>query len=219
MEDRDEPGPAKKVVVRRVIRPVDDPPAAPEDERTRTLPRPRLSRGPKRERDEPRVPMRRRITHLARHGFAATRLGMEIVAGEVRSLRWPSISPRLAAVVVGAGAGLTAAGLGALETWGVSEVRGVAGGAGGVGLLLIAALVGATVVASSFVLHRLGSPRYRTVPALGMIAALTLVLAFFLEPAGSAWALLLLPLIGAGCFAGADRVLSLAADAPGDDDE
>ncbi|MBM9464169.1 hypothetical protein JL108_11980 [Aeromicrobium sp. YIM 150415] len=220
MAEKDDAPRVKKVVVRRVTREQPSP-EKPAPERTRTLTRPRV---PRREREErpprpPRVPLRQRAAAVTRRSAAGARLGLDLLIGEVRALRWPAWPPSVTAAVVGAAAGLLLAALGAVTTWGVSGVRAVAGGAGGAGLLLIVLLLLLVVTASAVFLRWIGFRRPWTVPALGMIALLTLVLAFFLGPAGSAWALLLLPLLGAGCFAAADRVLSMAADAPGDDDE
>ncbi|OUZ10101.1 hypothetical protein BHE97_08550 [Aeromicrobium sp. PE09-221] len=220
MAERDDAPRVKKVVIRRVTR--EQPNAQkPAPEQTRTLTRPRI---PRRDREEryprpPRVPFRQRGAAIARRGMAGTRLGLDLLIGEIRALRWPAWPPDVTAAVTGAAAGLLLAVLGTVTTWGVSGVRGVAGGAGGTGLLLVVLLLILVVVVSALFLRSVGFRRPWTVPALGMIAVLTLVLAFFLGPVGSAWALLLLPLLGAGCFAAADRVLSLAADAPGDDAE
>ncbi len=219
MAEKDDAPRVKKVVIRRVTREPQDA-QKPAPEQTRTLTRPRL---PHREREErparpPRVPLRQRSAAAAQRGAAGTRLGIEIILGEIRALRWPAWPPGVTAGVVGAGAGLLLAVLGAIATWGVSGIRGVAGGAGGAGLLLVAFLLVLVVAASAVFLRWIGFRRPWTVPALGMIALLAVVLALFLGLAGSAWAVLLLPALGAGCFALADRVLAMAADAPGEDE-
>ncbi|RLV57461.1 hypothetical protein D9V41_02175 [Aeromicrobium phragmitis] len=218
MEEPESPGRVKKVVI-RPVRPDQHEGEPPVERPVTTLPRVRRpSRRPRKPAplDAPRVSLADHAANARRKASAAVRLLAELTVAELRHLHWPHWENWVAAAVVGAGAGLLMATLGALATAVVAAVRGVAGGAGAAGFATIALLAVAVVSTAAFCLRRLGSPRAWTVASLGAVLVLALVLAIFLRPAATAWAFLILPAVGSLAFLAADRVLDLA-ERQGDD--
>ncbi|MFD1858310.1 hypothetical protein EHW97_04125 [Aeromicrobium camelliae] len=223
MEEPESPRRVKKVVIRRVAPQTKTPESAPADERRPVATIPRVRRPRRRPRDTeptpPAAPQRTladRAATAGRKASAGARLVAELTVAELRHLHWPQWESWLAATVVGAGAGVLMAALGAVATAIVAAVRGVSGGAGAAGFAAVALLSVLVVSAAAFCLRRLGSPRAWTVASLGAVVVTVLVLALFLRPAATAWAFLILPALGALAFLAADRVLDLA-ERQGDD--
>lgn len=222
MEEPESPRRVKKVVIRRVAPEVKRQEPAPTRERPPVATIPRVRRPSRRRSDAdstPRPPQRTlgdRIADAGRKTSAGTRLVVDLTVAELRHLQWPQWDSRLAAAVVGAGAGLLMATLGAAATAVVAAVRGVAGGAGAAGAAAVALLAVLVVGAAAFCLRHLGSPRAWTVSSLGAVVVTVVVLALFLRPAATAWAFVILPALGALAFLAADRVLDLA-ERQGDD--
>lgn len=114
-------------------------------------------------------------------------------------------------------AGLVAALLGAAALELFSWLRGVrAGGAWGV--LAFALVMGAAGWLATVLLRGLGHRSARLVAFLGLLIGLVVLLVTLPRAAETAWALVIVPLLGGASFAAAHALVQLAESIPAEED-
>jgi hypothetical protein len=143
---------------------------------------------------------------------ARTRGGSGLEA--MRGWRVPQLHPVAAAALTGALAGLVTVVLGVGAKALFAQIRGVPTGGGAWGSLAVVVVTALTVVVGARLLAAFGAEHAGLTSFLGAIFTVILVLAFFLAPSDTAWALLLFPALGALSYAAAHLMLDQAEKMP-----
>ncbi len=209
--------PTRKVVRRVVRKPVVLPGDEAPDERpasTVVAPEREAAPEPVTPAAEPAGPSRwqRTATRAATTGRrtgALARQALSTGATRARGWRLPAWPDVVWAALVGAVLGLLVTGVGAGVRELFSAVRGVSTGGGRWGTLALVLICVGAVVLGELALRALRVPQPRATSVTAVLLVLMAVLAFFLEPAATAWAWLLLPALGAAATALAAWLLSL----------
>lgn len=135
---------------------------------------------------------------------------------DARTYRLPPQPPVRSTIVVGLLLGLVAVVVGWISGLVFTELRGTTSGGGLWGGLVVVVLAVLAVWAGARLLGALGVENPGTVSVLAVILLLIVVLLLFIDLASGAWAWLLVPALGAGCFAVAHLLTDLAAHDPGE---
>lgn len=150
---------------------------------------------------------------------AAGGVGSRIARGgrAVRDWRIPHWDPLPASVFTGAVAGLVGVGLGLAALVMFTHLRGVASGGGRWGSLTFVVVTFIAFVAGELLLSAFGSTQARITSFLGVVLTIVAILGLFLGVLETAWALVLVPVLGAVAYALAYALLSIA-ETPADED-
>jgi hypothetical protein len=144
-------------------------------------------------------------------GFAADRWAA------ARAWRMPQLEPIRASALTGVIVGLISVGLGVAALALFTEVRGVANGGGLWGSLTFVAIAVLAVVLGERLLVGFGAPMPRATSVVGVLLAIIVILGVLLEPAGTRYGIIIIPVLLGACLAVSHWVLQLAESSPVDD--
>lgn len=139
-------------------------------------------------------------------------VGSRIARGgrAVRDWRIPHWDPLPASIFTGAVAGLVGVGLGLAALVMFTHVRGVASGGGRWGSLTFVVVAFIAFVVGELLLSAFGSTQARLTSFLGVVLTIVAILGLFLGVLETAWALVLVPVLGAVTYAISYALLNLA---------
>jgi chromate transport protein ChrA len=150
---------------------------------------------------------------------AAGHVGSRIARGgrAVRDWRIPRWDPLPASIFTGAVAGLVGVGLGLAALVMFTHLRGVASGGGRCGSLTFVVVAFIAFVVGELLLSAFGSAQARITSFLGVVLTIVAILGLFLGVLETAWALVLVPVLGAVTYAISYGLLNLAETYSEDD--
>ena len=131
----------------------------------------------------------------------------------IRSIRYPRLEQIWAAAIVGAFIGLITVAITALLTRMFTELRGVSTGGGKWGSLTVVVVAFIAFALGEYLLAKMHVRQPRITSFLGLVMTLILILAFFLNPISTAWAILIMPVCGAVTFALAHKLIAITDSA------